>query len=236
MNCIAIIDDSEILELISEFSGKIEFLNLIGKYRNAFEAFEILHNKKIDVIILDIELPKISGFDFLKMLNKSPIVIFIPSSGKYALDSFEFNAIDYMIRPFTFERFCKSVYKAYNIHCILNNERIDVKTKNNEDFILIKVEYSTVKIYTNEILFVEGLKDYIKIFTNGGIFMTKCTMKHIEEKLMNSYIIRIHKSFLVSLSKIHKIENNRICINDKRIPIGNQYKSIFNKILEKYTL
>lgn len=236
MNCIVVDDEPLAINIIKDFVSKIHFLDLIGAYTNAIQALEILCEKKIDLIFIDIHMPHITGMDFVKTLDKPPMIIFTTAYPEYALGGFELNAVDYLVKPVSFERFLKAVQKAYDRFNLINSKMIKNESLTNQDFVMIKVEYSTVRIDLNNIYYVEGLKDYVKIYTGNKMLMTKIKMKNLEEKLPGNNFIRVHKSFIISLSKIEIIENNRIKIKDRLIPIGNQYRSAFYNLIDKSRL
>jgi two-component system, LytTR family, response regulator len=240
MNCLAIDDEPLALNIVKEFSSKIEFINLVAICTNPIEAIRIINQQEIDLIFLDIQMPNITGLEFIRSLKNPPLVIFTTAYPNYALDGFELNATDYLVKPFSFERFLRSVNKAYEIVIFKKNKvpkagHSDEKSSP-EKYLMIKVEYSTVRVDLEQILYIEGLKDYIKIYTGKKPLLTKSTMKNIEEKLPSDQFIRVHKSFIVALTKIESIENNRIIIGEKYIPIGNQYKSGFYSILDSKRL
>ena len=242
MNCIAVDDELLALNVIKDFCSKIPFINLVDTCSNAMDAVKLLNKHKIDLIFLDIQMPYITGVEFCKTLVNinSPLIIFTTAYSNYALEGFELNALDYLVKPIPFERFFKAVNKAYEfvelkkkkgqifIHDTLNNVQ--------QDYLMIKCEYSTVKVNFDRIIYIEGLKDYIKIFTDEKMLLTKSTMKNIEAKLPNNIFMRVHKSFIVSLPKINKIENSRIIFGDQRIPVGEQYKKTFHHLIDEYRL
>ncbi len=240
MNCLAIDDEPLALNIVKEFSSKIEFINLVATCTNPIEAIKIINQREIDLIFLDIQMPNITGLEFIRSLKNPPLVIFTTAYPNYALDGFELNATDYLVKPFSFERFLRSVNKAYEIISLRKNKapHADLRQEaaSPEKFLMIKVEYSTVKVDLQQIIYVEGLKDYIKIYIGKKPLLTKSTMKNIEEKLPSDQFIRVHKSFIVAFSKIESIENNRIIIGEKYIPIGNQYKSSFYSVLDSKRL
>jgi DNA-binding LytR/AlgR family response regulator len=240
MKCLAIDDEPLALNIVKEFSSKIEFINLVAICTNPIEAIRIINQQEIDLIFLDIQMPNITGLEFIRSLKNPPLVIFTTAYPNYALDGFELNATDYLVKPFSFERFLRSVNKAYEIVSLKKNkvprDGNSVENSSPEKYLMIKVEYSTVRVDLAQILYIEGLKDYIKIYTGKKPLLTKSTMKNIEEKLPSDQFIRVHKSFIVALTKIESIENNRIIIGEKYIPIGNQYKSGFYSILDSKRL
>jgi len=240
MKCIAIDDEPLALNIIKDYAGRIDYLDLIACCTNPLEAIKILNKEEIDLIFLDIHMPNISGLDLIKSLGKIPLFIFTTAYSKYALDGFELNALDYLLKPFSFERFFKAVNKAYEISILRKNKQGFVAHGNDhsesEKYLMIKVEYSTVRLNIKDILYIEGLKDYVKVYTGKRPILTKSTMKNMEEKLPSDSFVRVHKSFIVSGSKIDSIENNRILIGEKRIPVGNLYKNNFNSFLESKRL
>ena len=240
MNCIAIDDEPLALNVIKDFASKISFLDLIAVFTNAIDAMQILQNKNIDLVFLDIQMPHITGVDFIKTLQNPPMVVFTTAYSAYALDGFELNAVDYLVKPFSFDRFLKSVQKAYDRYIPKQTKQPspqqNPQSEKPAEYLMIKVEYSTVRLDLDKILYIEGLKDYVKIYAGGRPILTKTTMKNFEEKLPSDRFIRVHKSYIVSIPKIELIENNRIKIGEKLIPLGNQYRTDFYEFLDKMRL
>jgi DNA-binding LytR/AlgR family response regulator len=235
INCIAIDDDISALRIVSEFCSRIQFVNLAGTFTNPFESVHTLNNNNVDLIFLDIIMPQISGLEFLKTLYKPPMIIFTTAFKEYALDGFEYDAVDYLVKPFAFERFSRSVSKAFQ----LLKPKIPVDTYNEDiprifhGFLMVKVEYSTIRVNLDDILYIEGLKDYVKIYTEGKLILTKTTMKNILEKLPPEFFSRVHKSYIISVDKIDMIENSRIVIGNQRIPIGESFRSSFFEMVNR---
>jgi DNA-binding LytR/AlgR family response regulator len=238
MNCIAIDDEPLALDIISEFCSKISNIDLIGTFTNPFDAVELLNSKETDLIFLDIHIPQINGFEFLKLLYKPPLIIFATAFREHAFQGFEYDAVDYLVKPFSFDRFAKSVNKAQQIIALRESVSniSEVTERNSCGFIMIKVEYSTIRVNLDDILYIEGLKDYVKIYTGGKPILTKNTMKNFINKLPSNRFFRVHKSFIISIDKINKIENCRIMIDNQRIPIGESYKQPFYKIVTRNSL
>lgn len=238
MNCLAVDDEPLALNIVKDFCSKISFIKLVGTCTNAIQAVELIRENDINLLFLDIQMPHITGLEFIKTLETPPMVIFTTAYPEYALNGFDLNAVDYLVKPFSFERFIKAVQKAYDRFTI--RKPVDQHVKEIEqplqNYVMIKVEYSTVKVDLDKILYIEGLKDYVKIYAGGRPLLTKITMKSLEEKLPSTNFMRVHKSFIISLSKIDLIENNRIKINDKYIPVGNQYRTDFFKLIDKTRL
>lgn len=240
MKCIAIDDEPLALNIIKDYARRIDYIDLVACCTNPLEAIKILNKEEIDLIFLDIQMPNISGMDLIRALGKTPLFIFTTAYSNYALEGYELNALDYLLKPFSFERFFKAVNKAYEISMLRKSKHSYGIQGNDyhepEKYLMVKVEYSTVRLDINEIQYIEGLKDYVKIYAGKKPLLTKSTMKNIEEKLPSDTFVRVHKSFIVSVAKIDAIENNRIMIGDKHIPIGNQYKNDFNNFLESKRL
>ncbi len=234
LNCIAVDDENLALDLIEDNIQKVPFLNLVKRCKNPFEAMEVLQNQEIDLIFLDIQMPGITGVQFLQSMTKSPMVIFVTAYKQYALEGFNLNVIDYLLKPIDFERFLKAVNKAAELHGLKHkavaNESIN-EFKNSTIF--VNADYALVKIKTDEIDYVEGLKDYVKINLNSSNkpIVTRMTMKAIEEKLPTSEFFRVHKSFIVSLDKIESVRNLKIKIGNAQIPISESYSEEFFKMI-----
>ena len=238
MNCLAIDDEPLALDIIEDLCGKIPFIRLVGKCTSAFEAIGIMNQSNIDLLFLDINMPHITGIDFLKSIESRPMVIFTTAYSEFALEGYDLNAIDYLVKPIAYERFMKAVNKAYELYSLklAKAEPAGNLAKPDPEYLMVKADYSTVKIDLNDILYIEGLKDYIKIYRGGRPILTKSTMKNIEAKLPPHKFFRVHKSYIVALGKIEAIENQRIIIGEKRIPVGEQYKDDFNKMVENLRL
>ena len=235
MNCIAIDDEPLALDIISEFCSRISYVNLIGTFTNPLDAANILNSIEIDLIFLDIHMPHINGLDFLKSLYSPPLIIFTTAYKEHAFQGFDYDAVDYLIKPFASDRFTKAVNKAQQLIQLKKSGAVvqEDKLSGSSGFIMVKVEYSTIRLNLDDILYIEGLKDYVKIYTTGKLILTKTTMKNITDKLPADRFLRVHKSFIVSVGKIDMIENNRIVIGKERIPIGESYKIPFFNIINR---
>ncbi|PQV48890.1 LytTR family two component transcriptional regulator [Jejuia pallidilutea] len=234
ISCIIIDDEPLALELLEDFISKISFLDLIASCSNGFEATNILHNQKIDLIFTDIEMPNFSGIDIIKSLEYKPHFIFTTAYSHYAVEGFNLNAIDYLVKPIPFHRFLKAATRALNV---INEKEETTKTiekpTSEPEYLFVKSEYENIKINVNEIKYIEGLKDYIKIYTsNQKPILTLSSLKKFEEKLGKNNFIRVHKSFIVSIPHIHSVQRNRIIIDKKWIPIGTSYKNEFIKRID----
>jgi len=235
INCIAIDEDLSALKIVKDYCSRIQFVNLAGTFTNPFEAVHTINNNQVDLIFLDIIMPQISGPEFLKTLYNPPMVIFTTAFREYASDAFECDAVDYLVKPVVFERFSKAVNKAFQLIKMKSPAEISVEEKQgvSQGFLMVKVEYTTIRVNLNEILYIEGLKDYVKIYTEGRLILTKTTMKNIIEKLPSGSFFRVHKSYIISVDKIDMIENSRIVIGNQRIPIGESYRSTFFEMINR---
>jgi DNA-binding LytR/AlgR family response regulator len=229
MKCLIVDDEPLAQQLIEEFAGRIPFLEVIGKCSSATEAIEVLRTKTIDLILLDIHMPRLSGLDFISSLTNPPQFILITAYSEYALQGFNVNATDYLMKPVPFERFLKAVTKAYELYALRNKTGQD-KNNTSERFMLVKSGYQTVKIMFDSILYIEGLKDYVKIYTEGKKpVLSLLTMKGLVETLPAKMFLRIHKSYIVAIDRISTISRNRVMIGEKWIPVGENYRDAFRK-------
>lgn len=234
MKCIIVDDEPLATDLMVDFVEKTPFLTLLGTCKNAFEANEIIHKQEVDLLFLDIQMPNLTGIQLMHSLEKKPMVIFTTAYSEYAVESYDLNAVDYLLKPFTFERFLKAVNKAY---ALFNKEdAVPSIEGEGEKFIFVNTDYKKLKINLDDILYIEGLSDYIKIYIDDKPILTLQSLKGMEEKLPSDRFIRVHRSYIVSLSKIESIQRNRIVIGKKRIPVGDNYKDAFYKTIEKYNL
>ena len=235
MNCIIIDDEHSSIEILSEMIGRLPFLNLLQSFTDPFEGLEFIQNNNIDLVFQDVEMPMINGIELMKCLRIRPQVIFTAMDNEFAISGYDLDATDYLLKPLTFDRLLKAVNKACKIHRFseLSNSKTSSHDKNpNLDFILVKTGYNTIRINLDDILFCEGLKDYIKIHIKDKTIVTQNSLKKYEEILPEDRFVRIHKSFIIPLGKIDSIQNNRIIIGKSIIPIGDNYKTNFNhKIL-----
>jgi DNA-binding LytR/AlgR family response regulator len=230
ITCIAVDDEPLALDLLEDNIRHIPFLHLVARCKNAFEAIEILQKEKIDLIFLDIQMPGIIGTELIASLPHKPIVVFVTAYEKYAYKGFELDAIDYLIKPVPFGRFLKAAQKAFDY---LKLQQGPVYEK--RDYIFIHSEYSLVKVKFDEILYIEGLKDYIKIYSVGSSrpLLTRMSMKAVEDLLPQGDFIRVHKSFIISMDKVISIRKNRIRIASMEVPISSYYRENLKHILGK---
>lgn len=226
INCIAIEDEPLALKKIKEFIEQVDFLSLLAGFDNAIEAIGFLKKNSVDLIFLDIRMKKLSGIQFLESIQIKPKVIITSAYDEYALKGYELDVVDYLLKPFTFERFLKAVDKVYNQ---LNS----LESNNSNEYIFVKTEYRIEKVEMKDILFIQGMKDYLQIHTIDRKIMTLQTFKKILEILPQIDFQRVHNSYIVSISKIENIERNRIRIGKDLIPISDSYKDKFYGVLKE---
>ncbi|MBN2571441.1 MAG: response regulator transcription factor [Ignavibacteriales bacterium] len=225
INCIIIEDEPLALKKIKEFVTRVDYLNLLASFCNAIEALVYLKNNSVDLIFLDIRMKRLSGIQLLESLQNRPKIIITSAYDEYALKGYELDVTDYLLKPFTFARFIKSVEKIYS-------QLAESKSIINNNYIFIKTEYRIEKIELNDILYIQGMKDYLQIITLNKKIMTLQTFKNLMDLLPERDFQRVHNSFIIALSKIKSIERNRIRIGDELIPISDGYKNKFYELLE----
>jgi two-component system, LytTR family, response regulator len=224
---IAIDDEPIALEVIKNLSAKIPFIDLKACFTNAFEALDFLRGEKIELIFLDIKMPDISGIDFIRSVSNPPMVIFTTAYSEHAIQSFELDAIDYLLKPFSLSRFLKACNKAH--------EQYELKNKNNTVLpptsVFIKSGYEQIRLELNEILYAESNGNYMQFVLRDKKIMSRLTISEAEALLPASMFIRIHRSYIVSKKHINKIERSNVYINDIEIPVGASYTNEIMKIL-----
>ncbi|MCO4292587.1 LytTR family DNA-binding domain-containing protein [Solitalea sp. MAHUQ-68] len=235
MNCIAVDDEPLALELLVDNISKIPFLNLVATCPNPFEAIEVLKEKPVDLIFLDIQMPGISGVQFLEATRPNQMVIFITAYEKYALDGYNLDVVDYLLKPVAFDRFMKAATKAYDLFSLKNKS---TQTETAPDYIFINSEYNLIKVNLFDILYVEGLKDYVKIYIEGQSrpILSRMNIKAIEEKLPSTGFLRVHKSFIIATGKITSIRKNRIKIGEVEVPLSDNFKDELMKYVHPSNL
>lgn len=229
MKCIIVDDEPIAREGLEVLINKISDLKLVGSFDSAESATKYIESNPADLIFLDIEMPETSGIEFARTISPDTLVIFTTAYSEYALDSYEVDAIDYIVKPLEFERFKKAVDKAITYHSLLMNEEKE-EIEPEIDFIFVKSERRYFKVEYNSILFIEGLKDYVIIQTENKRIITKMYLRTIYELLPKSIFFRINKSYIVNLKKIDSFDNNDVFIGDYEIGIGNTYKDDFYKL------
>jgi len=233
LKTIAIDDEPLALRLVSDYISKTPFLELAGSFDNPLDAIDYLSTQTADLIFVDIQMPDLTGIEFARSLEDSPKIIFTTAYEKYALEGFKLNAIDYLLKPFSYEEFLKAAQKARKQSELEANSSPSIEA--NSQFLFLKSEYKIRRINFNDILYIEGLKDYIKVYTTGEDkpVLSLNSMKSLEQKLPEDRFMRVHRSFIVNLNKIDIIERSRIIFGKTYIPVSDQYKDKFQEYLDK---
>lgn len=232
MKCVIIDDEPLAVELLEDFVKKVDSLELVNTFNNAIDAVSFINQNNIDLIFLDIQMPHFSGIEFLNTIEKKPLVIFTTAYSDYAVEGFNLGAVDYLVKPIPFHRFLKSVVRAQQI----NNPSAPVQAVSEttaspeveQDFMFVRAEYENVKMNFSDILFIEGLKDYVKIYTTDNKFtLTLISLIKLENLLSSKGFSRIHRSYIINIKHVKSIQKNKVLISDKRIPISESYKNAF---------
>lgn len=234
IKCVLVDDEPLALDVLESYIKRMDGLELIARCDNAMKAFEVLRNQQVDLIFLDIQMPKLNGIDFLKTLQNPPKVIFTTAYRDYAIEAFDLDAVDYLLKPIPFGRFLKALSKAFGQiqsanQSIISNEEYEPYITT--DTLIVKSDKKMIKINLKEIIYIESLKDYVIIHLSDKRVVTKQKISFLEQKLMDNNFVRIHRSFLVSAPKIESFTPSYIDIHNQKLPIGRSYKSEVGKIL-----
>jgi two-component system LytT family response regulator len=237
IRCLVVDDEPLALNILEDYISKMPFLQLIKATTNPIEALTLVQQGDIDLVFLDVQMPELTGIQFLRIANGKAKVILTTAYPQYALEGYELDVVDYLLKPIAFDRFFKSAQKAQGIIQPAAAKPVAPvepaqKDDFSNDFIFVKTEHKIQKVYLHDILFIEGLKDYISIFTPAERIITLQNMKKMEDALPEKHFIRVHKSYIVSINKIDSIERSRIFIGDKIIPVGDTYREDFFKIVD----
>ena len=219
MKCLIVDDEPLAQEVIENYIARIPNLEVVKKCSDAIQAFEVMKREKIDLIFLDIQMPVIDGLSFLKSVKNIPAVIITTAFPQHALESYDFDVTDYLLKPISFERFLKAVNKVVD-----KTNAAASAAEPKSDFTFLKVDGKLIKVNFSEIMYVEGMKDYLKVFLKDKFYVVHQTMKRFEESLPHQQFVRVHKSYIVSLAAVKTIIGNYIEVNDQHIPIGANYK------------
>lgn len=240
LKCIAVDDEPLALDIIADYVAKVPFLELVKRTESAIEAMQLVQEGNIDLVFLDIQMPELTGIQFLKIAGNKASYILTTAYSQYALESYDLNVSDYLLKPIAFDRFYKAVEKVRNQYQKQETtviapvpEPVAIPTVTPiQDFIFVKTEHKIQKIELDDILYIEGLKDYISIFTKTERIITLQNMKKMEETLPKGEFIRVHKSYIIAVDKIESIERSRIAIAGKTIPVGDTYRDAFFKLID----
>lgn len=234
LNC-AIIDDEPLASgLLASYAEKTPELNLIGAYNSAVAAMKELRDNPVDLLFLDIQMPELSGLEFANLLPKETKIIFTTAFDRYAVEGYKVNAVDYLLKPVSYDKFLLSVNKVVELFNVANKQKVLSRDR----FIYVKSEYKLIQIKFDDVLYVEGLKDYIKIYLAGSRkpVMSLMNMKKLEDLLPSPQFMRVHRSFIVNMSKADMIDRGRIVIEGSFVPVSDSYKEQFQDYLDSHTL
>lgn len=240
IKCLIVDDETLAQKVVEKYAADLPTLEVVGKAKNAMQAMDILHSTEVDLMFLDINMPKLSGLSFLKTLKNPPLVVITTAYREYAYEGFELDVVDYLKKPFSFERFLMAINKVQEKMKPLTKASAymldePARKQIDESFIFLKSEKKTFKIDLKDILFIESVGDYVKVYTQEKVILSYYTLKKMESMLSNTHFPRVHKSYIVSISKINSFEGNQIKIHDQIIPIGRNYKQNFNDLVDLYS-
>ena len=231
----AIVDDEPLaVELLASYVNKIPFMQLAGKYYSATEAMKDIAGGSVDVIFLDIQMPEINGLELSKMVPETTRIVFTTAFDRYALDGYKVNAVDYLLKPISYVDFMKTVNKVINLVC---REHV-CKILNQDKYIYVKSDYKLHRVMFDHILYIEGVKDYVKFYVENErkSILSLMNMKNLEDYLPQPQFMRVHRSFIVNTQKISQIDRGRIVVNDIYIPVSESYKERVQNYLDAHTL
>jgi DNA-binding LytR/AlgR family response regulator len=230
INCLIIDDEPWALDLLEDFIQKVPFLNLVARCEGPVQALACFEKEEIDLVFLDIKMPDISGIQFLKTLHKRPAVIFVTAYNEFALEGYELDAVDYLLKPVPFDRFMAAVNKAFDY---VSYRRNKPATTRKDDFLFIKTSHKIQKIFYHDILYLEGLKDYTRIHLaeSKKPFVTLQSLKYFESRLPREDFIRIHRSYIVSLRKVDTVSRKAVLLGDTELPCSEHYRSFLYAII-----
>ena len=234
MNCIAVDDEPLALKLLEDNISKVAYLNLVASCANSFEAVKALEENTVDLIFIDIQMPGLTGLQFISTLENKPLVIFITAYKQYALESYDLSVVDYLVKPVAIDRFIKACNRAKEL-LELKSAKDQTATINIKDFFFLNADYSQVKIMFNDIIWIEGVRDYIKIHlkSSNTPLLIRSSLKAIEPEIPSPKFLRIHKSYIVSVEGITSIRKNSVFIKDMELPVGETYREAVEKLLSK---
>lgn len=225
LKCIVVEDEPLARQVLEGYISRVSFLELQGAYEDAIGAMEHLRNNKVDLMFLDIHLPEIKGVTFLKTLTDPPVVIITTAYHEYALQGYELNVLDYLLKPFEFERFLTAVNKVKT-----QRQPQHATAENGKDYLFVNIQLKKVKIFFSEILYIESQKEYVKIVTDANSYLTKMSTHDIEDLLPAPLFKRIHRSFIVAVNKVRSFNSEMVEINGVTIPVGRSYKNVLENL------
>lgn len=231
LNCVTIDDEPLARECIANYVREVDFLQLVGVGNNPIALSELLDKNTVDLIFLDIQMPIMNGIDYLKSATNRPMVILTTAFPSYALEGYQLDVIDYLLKPITFNRFFQAVNKAKQQYSLTQKQELSTSEPNEKAF-FIKCDHKYEKIYIEDILFVQAMQNYVTIYTEKGKYTTLLYLKNVEQNLDSQQFVRVHKSYIIAIQKVETIEDNEILIQSFRIPISRNYKEmVLNKVV-----
>ena len=244
LRCIAVDDEPPALSLVCTYIEQTPFLHLVGRYNSAVQALKIIHEQPVDLIFLDIQMLDLSGIELARVLNRGgaasagPRIIFTTAYDQFAIEGYRVDALDYLLKPFNYEEFLRAANKAHAYAAPPTpHEPTPVPAEREEDYLFLKVEYQLVRVAFRDIRYVQGLKDYVKVYLHGMThpLLSLTSLKALEEKLPSGRFMRIHRSYIVSLEQINAVTRNSVQIGEDTLPVSNQYKDDFNRFISRWT-
>jgi len=234
IRCLAVDDEPPALDVLKKYISSVQSLELVGTCADAVEALNFIRQHSVDLLFLDIQMPQILGTDFLRTLKKPPKVIFTTAFRKFAVEGFELDAVDYLLKPISFERFLRAVNKVMDasLNGTLNEETVSQKT-NIDNYIYLRSDRKMIKVALSDILYIESIKDYIKVIATSGTVITKQSISSIEETLPKDMFIRIHRSFIIALNKVESYSNELVWLGKSELPISRMYRHEVEKVLKQ---
>jgi len=234
IRCLAVDDEPPALDVLKKYILSVQSLELVGTCADAVEALNFIRQHSVDLLFLDIQMPQILGTDFLRTLKKPPKVIFTTAFRKFAVEGFELDAVDYLLKPISFERFLRAVNKVMDasLNGTLNEETVSQKT-NIDNYIYLRSDRKMIKVALSDILYIESIKDYIKVIATSGTVITKQSISSIEETLPKDMFIRIHRSFIIALNKVESYSNELVWLGKSELPISRMYRHEVEKVLKQ---
>jgi DNA-binding LytR/AlgR family response regulator len=235
IRCIAVDDEPLALELLEDNISKVPFLQLVAACDSVTDAMKVMEKEKIDLIFLDIQMPGLTGLQFIESMTEKPMIILITAYKQYALEGYNLDVTDYLVKPVSLDRFIKACNKAKQLFELKSSQKNNSSSKNSPDYIFVNADYSLVKINLSDIIYIEGLKDYIKIHLKSAHHpvVTRMPMKTIEEELPADQFIRIHKSYIVSVSYITSIRKSSVFVDSLELPLSDTYRDAVSAITGK---
>ncbi|MBG9377096.1 response regulator transcription factor [Panacibacter sp. DH6] len=236
IKCIAVDDEPLALSLLEDYISKISFLQLVAKCSDAFEAQKALQQHDVDLIFIDIQMPGLTGLQFIQSLTSRPMVILVTAYEKFALEGFNLNVVDYVLKPVELSRFMQACNKANELYELKNQQKNN--TTPAAGYFFVNVDYSLLKVMFNDIIWIEGLRDYVKLHLKSSSkpLMIRMTLKAVEDELPPANFIRIHRSFVVAVDSITSIRKSSVFIGDIELPVGDTYKEVINQLTGKNSL